>query len=45
MAGEVARRTRSLEKAMRAALTSGKLADFMASLSPEEKEQFKAALE
>ena len=44
VAGEVAGRSRTLEKAMRAALASGKLAEFLASLSPEEKEQFRKAL-
>ncbi len=44
VAGEVAGRARTLEKAMRAALASGKLAEFLASLSPEEKEQFRKAL-
>jgi hypothetical protein len=44
VAGEVADSPRTLEKAMRAALVSGKMAEFLASLSPEEKKQIRKAL-
>jgi hypothetical protein len=45
VAGEVADSPRTLEKAVRAALASGQLADLLASLSPAEKEQIRTALE
>jgi len=45
VAAEVADSPRTLEKAVRAALASGKLAEFLACLSPEEKEQVSKALE
>lgn len=44
VAGEVADSPRTLEKAMRAALASGKLAEFLASLSAEEKKYIRKAL-
>jgi len=44
VAGEVADSPRTLEKAMCAALAGGKLAEFLASLSAEEKKQIRKAL-
>jgi hypothetical protein len=44
VAGEVVDCSRTLEKAMRAALARGKLAEFLASLSPEEKKLIRKAL-
>jgi hypothetical protein len=44
VAGEVADNPRTLEKALRAALASGQLAEFLACLSSEEKKQIRKAL-
>ena len=44
VAGEVADSPRTLQKALRAALASGQLAEFLASLSPEEKKLIRRAL-